>query len=407
MHILYIHQYFSTPSGPRATRPYEFSRLWIEKGHKVTVLTTTVNLMSEDLRNCRGKFVKKLDVEGIKVFAFRIPYNQKMGKMKRYLSWLAFLFVSVIATLFITKVDLIYARSTPLTVGIPAVVAKRLKGIPFVFDVTDQWPAVPIEIGFLRNKVMIKWTLWLEKTIYQYSSSIVACSPGMADGIREVMTRNNLPQKPITVIPNLAHTDLFRPDINGSEIRKERGWNDKFLLLHAGTMGTINSLGFVVDAALKLRDYSDILFVLIGGGKERPALDQRIKELGLANVQILQRVPREELPSILAAANVSLVIVANHPILEHNSASKFFDALSAGNPILLNYSGWQREILEENRAGFGCELCNLDEFVEKVLYFNSHRHKLIEMGQNARRIAEEKFSRAKLTAEALEVINSV
>ena len=75
--------------------------------------------------------------------------------------------------------------------------------------------------------------------------------------------------------------------------------------------------------------------------------------------------------------------------------------------MLLNYSGWQRQILEENNAGFGCELCNLDEFVEKVLYFNSHRHKLIEMGQNARRIAEEKFSRAKLTAEALEVINSV
>ena len=82
-------------------------------------------------------------------------------------------------------------------------------------------------------------------------------------------------------------------------------------------------------------------------------------------------------------------------------------ARSAGKAVLLNYSGWQRQILEENNVGFGCELCNLDEFVEKVLYFNSHRDELIEMGYNARRLAEEKFSRAKLAAEALDVINSI
>jgi glycosyltransferase involved in cell wall biosynthesis len=96
-------------------------------------------------------------------------------------------------------------------------------------------------------------------------------------------------------------------------------------------------------------------------------------------------------------ADISMVIFANYPILEHNSANKFFDSLNAGKPILLNYSGWQRKILEDNKAGFGCELCNLDEFVEKVLYRSSHREEVLEMGQNARRIAKEKFDRNKLT----------
>lgn len=102
-----------------------------------------------------------------------------------------------------------------------------------------------------------------------------------------------------------------------------------------------------------------------------------------------------------------MVILANFPILEHNSANKFFDSLSAGNPVLLNYSGWQRKILEDNAAGYGCSLYNLDEFVEKVLYLNSHRDQLAEMGQNARRIAEEKFDRDKLAMQALEIIVSI
>jgi glycosyltransferase involved in cell wall biosynthesis len=101
------------------------------------------------------------------------------------------------------------------------------------------------------------------------------------------------------------------------------------------------------------------------------------------------------------------VIIGNFPIIEHNSANKFFDSLSAGKPVLLNYSGWQRKILESNEAGFGCTLCNLDEFVEKVLYLNSHRKQVEQMGQNARQIAVETFDRDQLAKQALELTSSV
>jgi glycosyltransferase involved in cell wall biosynthesis len=75
--------------------------------------------------------------------------------------------------------------------------------------------------------------------------------------------------------------------------------------------------------------------------------------------------------------------------------------------LLLNYSGWQREILEVNAAGFGCDLCSLDEFVEKVLYLNSHREELLQIGRNARRVAEEEFDRDKLAAQAMSVLEAV
>jgi glycosyltransferase involved in cell wall biosynthesis len=70
----------------------------------------------------------------------------------------------------------------------------------------------------------------------------------------------------------------------------------------------------------------------------------------------------------------------------------------------LNYSGWQRDILQSNKAGYGCKLCDLDEFVEKVLFLDSHRELLAKMGQNARRVAIERFDRNNLAVQALEVL---
>lgn len=404
MHILYIHQYFATPNGTIVTRAYEFSRLWTVRGHKITMLTTTACLTPEDLRNATGKFLRKFNVEGINVLAFNIAYSQKMSSLRRYSAWLAFLLVSMIMTLFIKNVDIIYARSTPLTVGIPAVVAKWLRKIPFVFEVTDQWPEIPIEMGVIKNRIMIRLLLWLEKTIYKHSDSIIACSPGMSDGIRKVMARNKLQGKAITMIPNFSETTFYRPDIEGSAIRKKYGWGDKLVFLHAGTMGKANSLDFIIEAAGKVRHKDDIHFVLIGDGSEKTLLAQRVGRKGLKNIEFLDPVPKMKLPEIIAACDVSMVIFANYPILEHNSANKFFDSLSAGKPVLLNYSGWQRKILEDNTAGYGCDLCNIDEFVEKVLYLDSHRDKLSKMGQNARIVAIEQFDRNRLASQALDAL---
>ncbi|HDL07145.1 MAG TPA: glycosyltransferase WbuB, partial [Desulfobacteraceae bacterium] len=267
----------------------------------------------------------------------------------------------------------------------------------------DQWPEIPIELGVIKNKIMIKLLLWLENTIYKNSSAIVALSPGMNQGIRDVLGDS----KPITVASNCSDLDAFYPELDGSKIRKERGWEDKFVFLHFGAMGKANGLDFVVDIAEKLEDNKDIHFVLVGDGSEKQRLKDRIARIGLPNIEILDSVPKSELPFWVTAADVSMVIFANHPILEHNSANKFFDSLSAGKPILLNYSGWQRQVLEESKAGFGCELCNLDEFVKKVLYLNSHRDAIATMGAKARELAERKFNIDKLAADVLAVISSV
>ena len=400
MHILYIHQHFATPAGSTGTRSYEFARRWVKAGHKVTLITGHYDVGGLQVDKA---LYQKQTIEGINLVVVGTKYSNKHSYLRRITSFLSFCLLSIYAGMRTKGVDVIYASSTPLTVGIPAMVIKWAKHIPFIFEVRDQWPEIPIELSIITNRFLIKILLWLEKTIYRNCSSLIALSPGQADGIRAVLTE----EKPITVIPNSCDTDVFMPDIDGSAVRQRRGWKDKLVLLHTGAMGKVNGLDFVIDAAERLKDHSDIMFVLIGDGNQKSFLESRVKELGLTNVEILSSMPKQELPEFYAAADMGLVIIGNFPIIEHNSANKFFDSLSAGKPVLLNYSGWQRKILEENKAGIGCDLCNLDQFVEKVLYLNSHRHQVEQMGQNARQVAVENFNRDDLAKQTLELISSV
>ncbi|MFB0554131.1 MAG: glycosyltransferase family 4 protein [Phycisphaerae bacterium] len=400
MHILYIHQHFATPAGSTGTRSYEFARRWVKAGHKVTLIAGHYDIGGLQVDKA---LYQKQTIEGINVVVVGTKYSNKQSHLRRITSFLSFCFLSIYAGLRTKGVDVTYASSTPLTVGIPAMVIKWARHIPFVFEVRDQWPEIPIELGIITNRFLIKILLWLEKTIYKNCSSIVALSPGQADGIRAVLTE----EKPIMVIPNSCDTDVFRPDIDSSAIRQRKEWGDKLVLLHTGAMGKVNGLDFVINATEGLKEQSDIMFVLIGDGKQKPFLESRIKKLGLTNVEILSSTPKRELPEFYAAADVGLVIIGDFSIIEHNSANKFFDSLSAGKPVLLNYSGWQRKILEDNEAGLGCDLCNLDEFLEKVLYLNSHRQQIKQMGQNARRVAVEKFNRDELAKQALELTSSV
>jgi glycosyltransferase involved in cell wall biosynthesis len=211
----------------------------------------------------------------------------------------------------------------------------------------------------------------------------------MTEGIRKIVGE----QKPIVIVPNSCDTELFHPDINGSRVRREKGWGNKLVLLYFGALGKANGLGFIVDAAERLKTNPDIHFVLVGDGDEKAAIVKRVEHLGLDNIEMLDSIPKGRLPEFVAACDIAMVIFANYPILEHNSANKFFDSLSAGKPVLLNYSGWQRELIEKHEVGFGCRLCDVDEFVEKVRYLSYHRDKLSHMGRQARVLAETQFGR--------------
>jgi glycosyltransferase involved in cell wall biosynthesis len=364
------------------------------------MLTSVSQLKPADLAGAEGDKVKRFQIEGIDVMALDIPYRQAMSNLQRIRAFLSFMMRACWHAVRVPDVDIVFATSTPLTVGIPALACRWLARHRYVFEVRDVWPAVPIAMGVIRGRFAAGVLTWFERLFYRKASGIVAASPGM-----EAMIRASKPgNKPIISVTNCSDIDLFHPDIDGAPIRKKHGWENRFVCIHTGAMGKANGLDTVVSAAEHFRDDSEFLFVLVGDGAEKERIRDECKRRGLTNLVVMDGIPKSELPAVIAAADVCMVLFAAVPILEDNSANKFFDSLSAGKPVLLNYSGWQRPVIETAGAGFGCTMGDDAEFCAKLATMKADRPKLSEMGRNARVLAVERFNRDRLAADVLELL---
>lgn len=401
MHILYLHQHFALPQGTTGTRSYELARRWVKDGHRVTLIC---GITDQSGITIGPRKHTEINAEGIRVIALNTKYSNSLGFCGRIWIFLKFIYLSFWVGLKVKNIDIIYATSTPLTIGIPAMLLKGFKRVPFIFEIRDQWPEIPIQMRIIKNHVLEGVLLGLEKRIYKSAAAIVALSPGMAEGAETVLKADT---KEIIMAPNSSDTSLFHPDIDGLSFRKKMGWQDVFVLLHFGAMGKANDLNFLIEAAIRLKEIDSIRIVMMGEGREKASLRNRIQELNLRNIHVLDTVPKKQMPQVVAACDVSTVIFADYPILQDNSANKFFDSLSAGKPILLNYSGWQRELIENHQCGFGCKQCDLEEYIQKLIHLYENREQLPEMGRNARRLAENEFDRDLISNRILTLIENI
>jgi glycosyltransferase involved in cell wall biosynthesis len=402
MHILYLHQYFLTRSSKvGGTRSFEFARYLRGQGHKVTLITAAPEQIPS------GRATRTRAIEGIEVIELSAGYadhieGTRMSYRRRISNFLHFALACTWQGLRVPKPDLVFATSTPLTIGIPGLIISKFRRVPHVFEVRDLWPEAPIQMGALKSPLLISLARWMERTIYRHSAHIVALSPGMRDGV----VAAGIPENKVTTIPNSSDLDLFSPSVDGSHFRKKLGLNGRFTCTYFGTMGAANGLNFVLDAAseLKKRDVTDVALVLHGDGKERQTLESRCAADGLSNVIFSDPVAgKEAIAGLAAAADVCMTIYKNLPILYTCSPNKMFDSLAAGKPVLVNMPGWLQSLVEQHNAGVFVQPDNPVDFADKLIFLRDNPELCAEYGRNARQLAEDEFARRKL-AEKLEKI---
>jgi hypothetical protein len=200
--ILYLHQYFKTPEEGGAIRSYYLAKGLVEHGLEVEMITSH----NED------KAVTKI-VEGIKVHYLPVKYDNRDGFLKRLLAFFKFMRLARKKAVEITEVDLIYATSTPLTIGLTAMKIKQDKKVPYYFEVRDLWPEAPFQMGVIRNKFLKRYLRSLEDEVYKNADKIIALSPGIRDGIADLQ-----PDKPIALIPNMSDIEFFKPESKQPEL---------------------------------------------------------------------------------------------------------------------------------------------------------------------------------------------
>ena len=392
MDVLYFHQYFATRRRSTATRSYELARRLVERGHRVTIVSRDTRMLEagRDERPA-GRVVAREQVDGIDVLFLNVPYANRYPTPVRLASFTAFTLAASVAGALERKPDVVFASSTPLTIGIAGLLTARAKRVPFVFEIRDLWPAVPVALGALRGRAAIGSAEWLERRLYDGAKRIVVLS----EGSREELERRGIPEEKLVFIPNASDLDVFRPDVVDETFRARHGLEGRFVALYAGAMGRANGLDQLVDAAATLLRLGDeqVAIVALGDGGERMQLEERAAGLRLGNLRFLPPVPKEELAGIVGAADVTLTIFAPHPILETNSPNKFFDSLAAGKPVVVNLDGWLRRVVEENDAGVWVPGGNAEALAGALSVLAANPDRVARMGRNARALAEREFGR--------------
>lgn len=401
MRILYIHQHFLIPSQSGGTRSYEMARALVARGHEVTMVCGEMAKL--DLPATKKKGVFRGMVDGIDVIQLALPYSNADGLFKRAWTFLRYAWTTVGFALR-EQYDLIFTTSTPLTAGLPGIAAKWFRRKKFVFEVRDLWPELPKALG-LKNPLALWGMSALEWLSYHAADACIGLSPGICEGIR----RRSQKGKSVAMIPNGCDLDLFRPG-RRADFRLEGVSPNQTVALFTGTHGKANGLDAVLDAAAELKRMgrTDIVLAFIGNGNQKDRLTERAAREHLDNCRFYSPVPKTELKNIVSAADVGMMILANVPAFYYGtSPNKFFDYIASGLPVLCNYPGWMADMIHECHCGIVVEPDNPKAFADGLIRLADHPLERIQMGGNARCLAEKEFGRTRLAAKLIAFVESI
>ncbi len=224
MHILFIHQAFATLDEAGGTRHYELARYLVEQGHCVTIITSPVSYLTGKSRQQGMPWLDRQEPEpGITILrTYTYPALHK-NFVHRVFSFLSFMVSSFLAGLRVKNIDLVWGTSPPIFQGATAWLLARLKRVPFLFEVRDLWPAFAIAVGVLRNPLLIRASLWLERFLYRHADRVMVNSPGF---IQHVIKRG---AGWVELIPNGAEPEMFYPQANGQAFRQQTIWMESSL----------------------------------------------------------------------------------------------------------------------------------------------------------------------------------
>lgn len=370
MKIIYIHQYFKTPQEGGAIRSYHLAKTLIAQGHQVEMITTH-----------NQKTYQHQSIEGISVHYLPIFYDNRLGFWGRLKAFVRFVIGAYLKASKLKGASLCYATSTPLTVGLVALLLKKRHQLKFFFEVRDLWPQAAIELGMLKNKWLIRWALFLEKKIYQNAEKIIALSPAMQADIQ-----TKIPHKEVLLLPNLADTAFFTPSYHAK--------NTPFVILYIGTIGLANHLQSLLELAYfaQQQGNTSMQFKIMGEGAQTEILIKKANELALQNVFFLPKGDKIAVREALNQAQAVYISFKDLPVLQSNSPNKFFDGLASAKLMIVNTKGWLKDLVEKHQCGFYAPPDAPAEAYQRLQDFVQHQELLLTYQKNARALAENTFS---------------
>jgi glycosyltransferase involved in cell wall biosynthesis len=404
MNILILVESYPPIINSAARLYHELAESLRDLGHDITVITKHPgddDIADEGHDYFRKKSSRKI-YPGVNVlrisplsFLSKIP----CGKPFRY-----FLscFLYIFRGFFTLSTDVILVYSPPLYMGISGYILSKVKGTRFVFNLQDIHPKVLFDSGIVKSRIIKSILSRMEETCYRKAYSFIVYSAGN----KEYLLKRGV-VKGVFIIPNWGDSTALVSSHRMNSIRDEKLIGDKFVVSYAGSMQQAQGLEVVVETAEALKDYNDIIFLLAGEGSSKPVLKSLLIKRKASNVLLRSVMPQDRYIQFLRESDVCLVTLSSDiPI--HTVPGKIADIMSCGKPVLFvgNQQGDAAGIIREAECGFCVDPGDIEALKRAVLRLYCEEGLRKEMGEKAKRFAEQFFSRKVCTKQYEEALMS-
>lgn len=320
----------------------------------------------------------------------------KRGALRLALSYLSSAFFESFIALFQANkhFDLVFVfQPSPVTTGLPALLLKKLCGIPIFLWVQDIWPETLSATGMVKSKTVLKIVDYLVKIIYRSCDRLLIQSKAFEPSLM----RLGIPTNRICYFPNSAE-EFYTPMEVERNAPERSTMPEGFRIMFAGNIGTAQDFQTILTAAEHLKKYKEIHWIILGDGSMRLWVEKEITLRGLSNtVHLLGHRPVKSMPRYFSLADILLVTLKKEKIFSITIPSKLQSYFACAKPVLAAIDGEGARIIEESGGGRVVPAGDAAELALKVLeMYKMPKWELEKMGKEGEKYFKVHFMRNSL-----------
>jgi colanic acid biosynthesis glycosyl transferase WcaI len=397
---LILSQYYHPELGAPQVRLRALARELSRRGFHVDVVTALPNYPAGRIfPGYQGRWSVREAVDDARVRRVWLYANAGRSTPKRLANYLTFTLTATVACLLGRRPDIVFVESQPLTLGIVALLMKRLRGVPFIYNVPDLQVDVARQLGFVENERFLRIAGRMEHMFMRQAWKVATVTHRFIDHFEHL----GVSQEKITFLPNGADTEFLRPVPPSDELTRRWQLRGKKTFLYVGTHGYYHGLEIVIEAASLLRTRSDIVFLLVGQGPERERLRDMARTRHLDNV-VFGDSPYDERPELYSIAWASVVPLRDFEAAQAMRPAKLFPSLSCGVPVIYSGRGETAHLIEAHRCGIVAPPNDPSALAEAVTRLAADARLRDSMGRSGRALVEAEYDWSTIVERWLETL---
>ena len=388
-----INDYAGSPYHGMEFRNYYFAKEWVKNGYEVYIITTSYMHLFKNLPQIEGNFTFE-NIDGINYLWVKVPNYGESTNKKRVLKW--FIFSTKLFFLPLKKMkkpDIVIASPMAPFLVIPVYKIAKKFNAKFIYEVKDIWPLSIIELGNISpNHPLIKMMSWCEKFAVKNADFIVSSLQNYGEHLSNDLKIN---RDFVWINNGISLEEMQNIEPLPKEVENKIP-KDKFIVGYAGTIGIANALDSFLEAAKLLENTENILFVLVGNGKEKIKLKEKYGKL--KNVLFLDPVKKTHVQSMLNFFDACYIGLKKEKLFKYGvSPNKLFDYMYSGKPIVYAIDSGKNNIVNLTNCGISVEAENPKSIAKGILeLYNMPKEKRIKLGENGNKYVVEYFTYDKL-----------